>query len=550
MFAFAPDNKLNKIFFIAASILLLTIAFYQCYKTTHDLNWAADPDFDRDISFARGTLQGHYGKDPNYKGEYLWYNPMLFSIEAAIAKTTSLPLNVVAVRTGTYLNILAPVAFFFMAFYLFGSEIGLAALLSFLFLASGNIQGWGSATYTPWLYPVCFAQFLFYINVMLCYKAFESDRNTWFVFLGISIGITFLSHSAPALLSILIIISLQSQKIFSLFKERKYALIRRYFFQGIITFVLFVIAAMPLLYYVFGRYHLHLINRATFEYTEGIFIWRNYKEMIKANLSVSFFVAVVGFVWFYRNFQQQLIRRIILSWLYFTIIMYIYSTLVSNIDGKYHIHLPGTVPSFHYFFYLKALQSIFFGFGFLFLINPVISFLKNKLTGKKESGRRDNFGGIFFVVVVLICAFAYFPFYKNREDFVLLRQQAIEKENQTGKIEVYNYIIKNIPEDKVILCDIDPSIFPVMATARKMVAIRFTFSNPYLDFDERDKDRNNMILFLKTGEPADAKKLFGKYDTDYVLLEDSVLSAKTLSSPLLGTTVFKNKSFTIFSLIK
>src|SRR5579871_472739 len=472
MASIAPPKKANKIFFIAAFAIMLSMAFYQCYQTTHDLQWASDPDFDRDIGFVQGTLNGHYGADPNYKGEYLWYNPLLFSVEAMIAKASSLPLNIVVTRAGAYINILAPVCFFIMAISLFGFDVALAALLSFLFLASGNILGWGAATFTPWLYPVCFTQFLFYLNIILCYKAFSAEKYVWFVLLGTFIGISFLGHTAPALLIILIMISVQSQKILRSFKKKDYLLLRKYLVQGIVAFVFFIIAAMPLLYYVVGKYHLHLVNRATFEYTEGIFILSNFKAMIKANLSVSFVVACIGFIWFYKNFQHALIRRIILSWLIFSVLMYMYSTFVATMHNKFHIKLPGTVPSFHYFFYLKALQSLFFGLGFMFLIKKLI-----ELVGSKMNQIRTDYISYIVVATVLVCSFIYFPFYKNRNDFVLLREQALAKQDQKDKIEVYHFILDNIPEDKVILCDKDPSIFPVMATARKMVSIAFTFSN-------------------------------------------------------------------------
>lgn len=446
---------------------MLAMAFYQCYKTTHDLNWPCDTDFDRDVAFVRGTLDGHFGKDPNYVGEYLWYNPLVFSIETVIVKISSLPPEIVAAHAGTYLNLLAPVAFFIMVLSLFGFEAALAALLSFLFLASGNILGWGAATYSPWLYPVCFTQFLFYINIVLCYKAFSAQKYSWFILLGASVGISFLGHTAPSLIIILIMFSLQMQNIFRSFKEKNYSLLKKYILQGIAAFVFFVIAAMPLLYYVVGKYHLHLINRATFEYREGIFILSNFKQMIKANLSVSFLISIVGFVWFYRNFQHRLIRKIIFNWLFISIIMYCYSSLVSMADDKFHIHMPGTVPSFHYFFYLKALQSVFFGFGFVFIISPLIKWVENLYNKRKGLSPSGNYSNILFASMVITCAIIYFPFYKTRPDFVMLGQQAIDYGNDKDKLEVNDYILKNIPADKVILCELDYSIFPVMSTGRK-----------------------------------------------------------------------------------
>src|ERR1700742_1759109 len=163
---------------ILAFLVMLVLAFVQCFRTTHDLHWAADADFDRDISYVQGTLDGHYGMDPSYTGEYLWYNPLLFSVETALVKVTGLPVNVIVTQAGTWLNILGPIAFFIMAALLLGWEIALAATLSFLFLAAGNIFGYSAATYSPWLYPVCFAQWMFYLDILFCYKAFSTGNRT------------------------------------------------------------------------------------------------------------------------------------------------------------------------------------------------------------------------------------------------------------------------------------------------------------------------------------------------------------------------------------
>ena len=51
----------------------MAIAFFQVFRTTHDLLWAFDVDFDRDMSYVQATLDGAYGRDPSYLHEYLWY---------------------------------------------------------------------------------------------------------------------------------------------------------------------------------------------------------------------------------------------------------------------------------------------------------------------------------------------------------------------------------------------------------------------------------------------------------------------------------------------
>ncbi|HXB42835.1 MAG TPA: hypothetical protein VNV85_02210 [Puia sp.] len=544
-----PQGKENKILFLIAFLIMLSVAFIQCYKTTHDLHWSLDADFYRDMAYIQGILEGHFGKDPNISGAYLWYNPLLVSIEALIAKISGLPINEVVMQSGTYLNLLAPLAFFIMLSVLFDFKIALASSLSFLFLASGNIPGFDAATYSPWLYPVCFNQFLFYLNIILCYKAFSAQKYFWFILLGASIGINFLGHTAPALIMILIMASIQSQRIFQSLKEKTYALLKKYLMQGVVTFLFFVIASFPLLYFIIGKYHLQFKNRFPFEYVDTIFIWHNIADMIKVNFSVSFIIAVIGFIWFYRNFRQALLRKIILNWLFIAVIMFIYSTIVASADRHFNIHLPGTVPSFHYFYYLKALQSVFFGFGFLFLIRVLYSWIDNFFHRKIKIFANGKYTNEVLILAVLLYAAINLPSYINRFDFVYYREQILIKEKEKDRIDAYHFIVQNIPSDKVILCEAgDPSLFPVMPTGRKMVSIGISYSNPYVDFGSRETDRNNMILFLKTGQPLSAKGLFDAYHVSFVLLSNVEIEKSNGLQQVLGQPIYKNNLYTLFDL--
>jgi len=83
-----------------------------------------------------------------------------------------------------------------------------------------------------------------------------------------------------------------------------------------------------------------------------------------------------------------------------------------------------------------------------------------------------------------------------------------------------------------------------------MVSIAYTFSNPYVDFDKREEDRNNMLLFLKTGEPVSSKQLFSKYSVDYALISKKELSEYKMPPPILHKAIFSNNSYTLFSINK
>ncbi|HLZ86015.1 MAG TPA: hypothetical protein VKQ52_02190 [Puia sp.] len=534
----SPLQKGYKKFYIIGCSLLLLLAFIQCYSAASGIHWFFDPDYYRDMSCVQQNLYGNFGKDPNYLGAYLWYNPLLTSLETLIVKITGLPLNLAFAKAGIYLNLLAPVTFTLMLATLFDWRIAAAGLLSYLFLSSGNHYTFDAATYSPWLYPGSFTQSIFYLNIIFCYKAFTTQKYPCFLALGAMLGISFLGHTAPTLLIILILVILQTGNLIKSFREKDYAAVRRYIGQGAIVAGLFIVFAMPLLYYIVGKYRLHFINRMPFEFVEPLFIFRNLPTLLRMNFSIAALIALTGVVWAVFNIKQPVIRKIIFAWPLLAIFLFVYSTVVSSLDRNYNIHLPGTVPAFHYFFYLKAAQSVFYGFGLVFLLQLLFAKLRSLQVPRTREA--------FFIITILLCAIVYFPFYRNRQDFVFYRTRNLQMDKDTDRISTYNYILKNVPSDKVILCEENTSIFPVMATARKMVSSGITYSNPYVDFWQRENARNSMLSYLKTGQPTAAKQLFDTYQVNFILLSNAVFGDPATLSGLDSRLVYKNDSYSLY----
>jgi hypothetical protein len=223
-----------------------------------------------------------------------------------------------------------------MAWKLFDLRVAMTALLSYLFFAAGDLEGRVAATY---------------ISIFLCYKAFSTQKYSWFCLLGVSTGLCFPGHAAPAILIILILISIQTGNFLRAIRYKEFASFKQLLLQGLAVFIPFVIVAFPLLFFINGKYHMHVINGYIVEWRPAYMYWQNWRSFVRSNLSVSFGIAIVGFVWFCRKFRPRMPRLIILNWLVISILM--------------------TVLAYHYFLYLKALQSIFFGFGFLFLFDLV-----------------------------------------------------------------------------------------------------------------------------------------------------------------------------------
>jgi hypothetical protein len=529
--------------YLLACIIMLIVAFIQCYQTVHDLHWASEPDFDRDIAYIRATLNGHYGQDPSMLGQYMWYNPIIFLSETLIVKLSGLPINVVVARCGAFLNLINPIVFFIVLVKLFDYKTALESLLCFIFLIAGNLPCWGAATYSPWMVSDTATQWLFYLSILCCYKAFDSQKMVWFIVLGAVLGITFLGHSAPVFIMVFILLIMQGQKVVIALKSKQYKLVGTYFLQGAATVIPFIIFAFPMLYYVYGKYHLHFVNRIILECAPGIFARKETLTLLKLNVTVALVISIIGFIWFYKNFRNPVLRKLIWCWLGVTLVMYVYESAVPTVDKMIHHNLPDTIPAFHYFFYFKALQSIFFGFGFIYLFKLLLQWV-SKLSKKEFSA---NFANNFFVLAVLLYMLVYLPVYNNRWDFSDLRQEALNKEKETDKLGVYNFIVKHVPLDHVLLCPHGLSLFPVMPTAIKMVSIETYFSNPYVSYDQREADRVKMLNFLTTATPDTAKNMFSAYKVGDVLLSDADYKYYNQPSFAKSSVIYKNNSYTLLS---
>ena len=537
-----PPEQQHKYWYFAGCLILLALAFIQCYRVSHDLFWPCDGDQFRDMSFVQQMIDGRFGGDPSYKGEYMWYNPLLAWIEYGLVQLTGIPLAQLMIRAGTYLNILAPVFFFLMMIRLSDYKTALAALLSYLFLSTGDIWGAHTATYSPWLIPASFASFFFYGNILLLYQAFRTERSGWFLLLGASLGVTFLAHTAPALIITLLLCVLSLEKIRMAIPAARKKVCWKFFRFGLLTLLPFAIVSLPFTYYIVGKYHLHIRHPYLSEWREGIFIWSNWKEMIRANLSVSLVIALIGFTWFYRNFNRWLERKIILYWLLTAALMYLYTTMLPKLHEHISARLPDTVSSFHYFFSLKAIQSVFFGFGLVFIFSWCFALIRFRWPQRMP---RRYFAAIF-TMFIIGCTLIYYGRYCQRYDFTNGRTRSLLIQQNTGDIAMYEFLRKHIPENSVVLCADTSAIFPVMASGRKMVVTSIIFSNAYLTFDARYQDRDCMLDALKAGDSSETRRLFAKYDVQYLLLHPD--SVKAYQHRLIGERVFTNKQYTCFAL--
>jgi MFS family permease len=183
---------------LAAAFILAALVV--ALRTTRDLESPHDPDHFRDIAQAQAVLDGHPLSDPYYRGEWAWYNPLLAWTIALGAGASGTTVERFHVRSGPWLNLFGPIAFYVLAVRLAGRRAALGGLAIYLFFLCGNEHSWASATYSPWLFAGNFSQGIFFSTALALLWAQKCPTPLRALAVGALIGVAFLAHTAPALI--------------------------------------------------------------------------------------------------------------------------------------------------------------------------------------------------------------------------------------------------------------------------------------------------------------------------------------------------------------
>jgi hypothetical protein len=331
---------------IAVGVLAVRTAVH----TVAGLEWPVDPDHFRDIAAAQTAYDGHPLSDPYYAGEWIWYNPLLPWLIAAGAALTRFTVWEFHVAAGPWVNLAAPVAFYFVGARLINRPAAAVATILFLYW-TGMEPVWAAATYSPWIFVNGAAQTLFYLTMAVAADSISRLSTRRAFILGLLAGATFLAHSAPAIVAGVVLASVMVHE------SRKGRVGAR---QILILAVVAVVVASPFLASIAGRYRFQIVNPVPL-------VW-HYPPITSdlgqlASLQIWWIVglSIAGLVQVCRT---PATRLIVIPWLATTLFFIVYGAVQFRVPA-----LPTIVPSFHFWFYLRALEWLLAGTGVCLLIS-------------------------------------------------------------------------------------------------------------------------------------------------------------------------------------
>lgn len=496
-------------------------------RTTSDLSWSYDPDHFRDIAHAQTIRDGGFLSDPFYLDETTWYNPLVPTIIAAISYVIDAPVSVTYTRAGAYLNLIAPLALYLLASVLLDRRSAVAAVCCFLFVRTE--PSWAVPTYSPWIFPSSVVQGLFYLTLAAYAWAFRARTYGSHLAVGLLLGLTFLGHTAPA---ILLGVIFTAGTLYQVLSARSTRLDRRFVRHSIMCFAIVVTSALvvsaPFLLSILGNYGLSLQNRVPTIWLDPSMELANWRAFMAANLSPSLLNAffALGLIRILAV-RQRAETMFILVWLFTALGLFLYLAYGWQIMQARGIQIPTILPAHHFLFYFRGAQTLLFGYGVAVLPGILASSVRllRKLPPLPQAEAWTRVRKTVFTVLVASIVVGYYPTFVERDDFIALRERALDMYATQDAVALFGWLRTQTAATDVFLAPDNVGLAIVGPAGRKLVAVDPFFSNPYVDWGDRDAARRTMWESLATGRCGRFHEVVEGYRVSHVILVQSVTPA-------------------------
>ncbi len=484
------------------------VALWRGLGTTAGLDWPYDEDLFRDAAQARTMADGAWLADPFYLGESLWYNPLGPALVAVASKVSDVPTHEVLVRLGPWLGLAAPLAFAGLAAGLVGWPRALVAVLAFVFVTPGKLPALLSATYSPWPFPAQLAQGPLYAGLAVLAVAARRPALPRFVAVGGLLGLTFLAHTAPALLLGAVAASFVALDSSATGRQRLVRLV------ALLSTALLV--ASPFLWSIVLRYHARIVNPAPGSWTwpgTGI---ADLGRILQGSLDrpVLLGLAALGLLALGGRGASRLApahRRVVVLWLAWTLVLLAWA-LAQPALVRAGLPAPSIVPAHHFWMYVGALGSLFIGCGAGWAADRAAVLTAGP-------GRQAVAGAGITVAIGLGLALSAYPSWREREDFVGTRRVAEYQGGRADRVAANLWVRRHATAGDVFLAEPDLGLRVVATAGRKLVATDRHFSNPFVPWEPRAAAAARMRELLRPGGHEAFHPLAAAYRVSHVIVE-------------------------------
>ena len=443
----------------------------------------------RDAGFVQGFLDGNLMGDPSIDGAKRYYPPMLHALAAVVASITHTQPLQLLVRAAPWVNLLIPATFFLMVRRLIDAPAAAVATALLVCFDGALLPPWMASSYSPWHSVPALTQSLFFCGVWLIAARTQQGRFADALSIGSAIGVVFLAHTVPALIlaaiAVATALSMQGARLRTLAWIGAAALTA-------------LVWALPFMIPLLSTYHLKILNAAG-AYTDDLFDPTRFpKRVIAVSLPGIAALAVLGWSSWRRRREERPAPRppvalstvaILSVWIGLPV-LFMARHFGCGRGATSAVCTAFTVPVHHWMFYLQSGLACIFGYA-------VRSGLSPRIAGASTAPHRasSSFGSVVAAGGAVVLACALLALRPMDEE---MRQRAIDMRARID-LDLYGWLLRSTAPGALFVTDIstnavhDTAAIAVLAAGRKAVALPFTYSNPYIDWQTR-KQREEAYL--------------------------------------------------------
>ncbi len=450
------------------ALLLILAALLVALTKTAGLPAPPDTwDHFRDIAQAQTVRDGAPLSDQYYRDEWVWYNPLLPWTLALGSAITGTRIEVFHVRAGPVLNLLGPLAFYLLGVRWIGRTAAFIALAVYLFFATGDGPGWAYATYSPWLYSNNFAAGIFFAAAFALQMAADRPTLTRLGTAGALMGLTFLAHTAPALILVIVACA---------------AFARRWPWL-LTTGAAAVVVALPFLYSIGLQYQFAVVNTRPLSWEwVGVLTLDTLPQFLKDNamlVGLAAFGAVIT------------TARLLLVWLASAAVLLLFALLPTA----------PLIPAFHFWKWTTAAMALLAGTTLAWLCStaPAHAWAALRQTGRPPRG--VNFIAIFLTGTAVVW---HWHTYVNLDDF--------QARPQSIPTDAVDFLRELTGPNDVVLGNNQAVKIIIGPAGRKTVALDGYLANPYVLFSPRAQARRGMLSAIEAADVQTYNDLARQYN--------------------------------------
>jgi hypothetical protein len=518
----------------ALVVVLIALAYRPAVDALSGLSYPYDPDQFRDVGATQAFLDGKGVEDPLYRGERIWYNPLLSWVLAAATRVSGGTVAATYMAASPPINLLAAAMFFSMVAVLYGPLPALLTMACYLFWPYYD-EPWVTPCLSPWMFPNKLGMSFFCATLLAYWHASRTSRIRSWVGAGFALGCTFLAHSAPALIlgacGLVAVCLPPTPRPPIRWRMKALAAL-----AGTATIV-----SLPYLWSIIVTYHVYIVNDAPTGWAWPELDHEHIRDVAMRAVALSTIPFLVGFSVIVSRIRRDASARLLVCWLAAALLLFVYGWLQQT------LHFFSIVPQYHYFLYITAGSMVCIGVGVAAAIEYVAA-----AAGKLVRWRHAPaaMAAILATASVALFTALTYPQFLQRADFNEYRRDAVSINRDLERSGVVSRILENTSPAAVILATAEDSLWRVAPTGRFVVGVRPEFSNPFVLFDPREAAQEQMLAAFRARDWPMLNGLARPFGVTHVLLNPEGTRAIEANGPVVSGArlLFQQAGYSLYRL--